>query len=115
MVEWTEIQMPTPKEELEYWSMYFHISLKIAGGGTGILFISTKGDVHKYVMQIMFLVLNNIVEYVAALHGLRITITLEIKRLPIRGDSALVMNQMNKNWSRTNEKMDAYCMEIGKL
>ena len=33
----------------------------------------------------------------------------------VKGDSALVVNQVNKDWSRTSEKMDAYCMEIQKL
>ena len=30
-------------------------------------------------------------------------------------DSALVINQVNKDWSCTSEKMDAYCVEIRKL
>ncbi|XP_072146333.1 uncharacterized protein [Setaria viridis] len=107
--------MPSPKEELEYLSMYFDGSLKIKGGDAGILFISTKGDVLKYVLQIMFLVSNNAAEYEAALHRLRIVISLGIKSLLARGDSVLIVNQVNKDWSRTSEKMDAYCMEIRKL
>ena len=31
------------------------------------------------------------------------------------GDSALVINQINKDWSCTSEKMDAYYAEIRKL
>ena len=31
------------------------------------------------------------------------------------GDSALVMNQLNKDWNCTNEKMDTYCTVIRKL
>ena len=31
------------------------------------------------------------------------------------GDSALVINQVNKDWSCTSEKMDAYCAKIIKL
>ena len=30
-------------------------------------------------------------------------------------DSALVINQVNKDWSYSSEKMDAYCAEIRKL
>ncbi|XP_066333170.1 uncharacterized protein [Miscanthus floridulus] len=33
----------------------------------------------------------------------------------VYGDSALVINQINKDWSCTSEKMDAYCAEIRKL
>ncbi|CAO2152071.1 unnamed protein product [Urochloa humidicola] len=65
--------------------------------------------------KIMFPVLNNAAEYEAALHGLRLAVSLGIKRLMVRGDSALVVNQVNKDWSRTSEKMDAYCEEIHKI
>jgi len=30
-------------------------------------------------------------------------------------DSTLVINQLNKDWSCTNEKMDSYCAQIRKL
>jgi ribonuclease HI len=33
----------------------------------------------------------------------------------VYGDSALVINQLNKDWNCTNEKMDAYCTAIRKL
>lgn len=63
----------------------------------------------------MFKVLNNTEDYEVALHGLRITISLGIKHLIVRGYSTLVVNQVNKMWQRMNEKMDAYCTEICKL
>ena len=37
---------------------------------------------------------------------------LGVKRLYIYGDSALVINQLNKEWDTTHEKMDLYCNEI---
>ena len=33
----------------------------------------------------------------------------------VYGDSALVINLLNKDWSYSSEKMDAYCAEIRKL
>jgi len=33
----------------------------------------------------------------------------------VYGDSALVINQLNKDWSYNSEKMNAYCTEIRKL
>jgi hypothetical protein len=54
-------------------------------------------------------------EYEALLGGLRITIVLDIKRLDIRGDSQLVIDQVMKNTSCHNEKMEAYCAEVRKL
>ena len=54
-------------------------------------------------------------EYEACLHGLHIAIELGVKCLMVYGDSALVINQVNKDWSCSSEKMDAYCIEIRKL
>ena len=54
-------------------------------------------------------------EYEACLHGLRIAIELSVKRLMVYGDSTLAINQLNKDWSCSSEKMDAYCAEIRKL
>ena len=42
-------------------------------------------------------------------------IELGVKCLMVYGDFALVINQLNKGWSCSNEKMDAYCAEIRKL
>jgi ribonuclease HI len=40
---------------------------------------------------------------------------LGIKRLLVYGDSAVVINQVNKSWDRNKENMDAYCLEVHKL
>jgi len=59
--------------------MYFDSSLKLGGGGAGVLFISPKGEQLKYVFQILFEVSNNEAEYETLLHGLRLAISLGIK------------------------------------
>jgi len=76
--------------------MYFDGSLKLEGGGAGVLFISPKGEQLKYVLQILFEVSNNEAEYEALLHGLRLAISLGIKRLLVFGDSIIVVQQVNK-------------------
>jgi hypothetical protein len=40
---------------------------------------------------------------------------LGIKRLLVYGDSAVVINQVNKSWGRNKENMDAYYLEVHKL
>jgi hypothetical protein len=40
---------------------------------------------------------------------------LGIKWLLVYGDSAVVINQVNKSWDRNKENMDAYCLEVCKL
>ena len=71
--------------------MYFDGSLKLDGGGAGILFISPKGEQLKYVLQILFDVSNNEAKYEVLLHKLRLAISLGIKRLLVFGDSKLVV------------------------
>jgi ribonuclease HI len=115
MAEWWENQLPTPTERLEHWVMYFDGSLKLEGAGAGVLLISPKGEQLKYVLQIFWKVSNNEAKYEALLHGLRLAISLGIKRLLVYGDSAVVINQVNKSWDRNKENMDAYYLEVHKL
>jgi hypothetical protein len=77
--------------------------------------ISPTGEQLKYVLQIFWKVSNNKAEYKALLHGLRLAASLGIKRLLVYGDSAVVINQVNKSWERNKENMDAYCLEVRNL
>jgi ribonuclease HI len=115
MAEWRENQLPTPTERPEHWVMYFDGSLNLEGAGAGVPLISPTGEQLKYVLQIFWKVSNKEDEYEALLHGLRLTASLGIKRLLVYGNSAVVINQVNKSWDRNKEKMDAYCLEVHKL
>ena len=95
--------------------MYFDSALNIHGAGADILFITLTKDKLRYVLRIHFSASNNTVEYEACLHGLRIAVELDVKRIMVYGDSVLVINQLNKDWSCSSEKMDAYCAKIRKL
>jgi hypothetical protein len=53
MAEWRENQIPTPVDKPEHWTMHFDGSLKLDGGGVGVLFISPRGEQLKYVLQIL--------------------------------------------------------------
>ena len=96
LAEWRENQIPAPHNVPEHWEMYFDGSLKLDGGGAGVLLISPKGEQLKYVFQILFKISNNEVEYEALLHGLRLAVSLSIKRLLVYVDSLLVVQQVNK-------------------
>ena len=54
-------------------------------------------------------------EYEALVNGLRIAIELGIRRLDIQGDSQLVVNQVMKESSCHDTKMEAYCQEVRRL
>jgi ribonuclease HI len=115
MAEWRENQIPTPVDKPEHWTMYFDGSLKLDGGGAGVLFISPLGEQLKYVLQILWEVSNNEAEYEVLLHGLHLAISLGIKQLLVYGDSLLVVQQVNKEWDCNKETMDAYVQEVRKL
>jgi ribonuclease HI len=111
MAEWRENQVPTPVDKPEHWTTYFDGSLKLDGGGAGVLFISPRDEQLKYVLQILWEVSNN----EALLHGLRLVISLGIKRLLVYGDSLLIIQQVNKEWDCNKKMMDAYVQEVRKL
>jgi ribonuclease HI len=77
--------------------MYFNGSLKIDGARAGVLFISPNKDEFCDVLRLHFHTSNNTAEYEACLHGMRIAVELGVKRLYVYGDSALVINQLNKD------------------
>jgi ribonuclease HI len=92
MVEWTEMQTPPKKRELEYWTINFDGFLQLQGAGAGILVTSPTGEGFKYVLQMHFPASNNPAEYEALRHGLRITTALSIRRLEVLWDSLLIVN-----------------------
>jgi ribonuclease HI len=115
MSEWRENQLPTPTERPEHCVMYFDGSLKLEGAGARVLSISPKDEQLKNVLRIFWKVSNNEAEYEALLHGLRLAISLGIKRLLVYDDSAVVINQVNKSWEHKKENMDTYCLEVCKV
>ena len=115
IAEWIEIQEPIVATCPEHWVMYFDGALNINGVGAGILFITPTKDKLRYVLRIHFLASYNATEYEACLHGLCIAIELGVKCLMVYGDFALVINQVNKDWSCSSEKLDAYYAEMRKL
>ncbi|XP_066383265.1 uncharacterized protein [Miscanthus floridulus] len=115
IAEWMDMQTPILADHLEHWTMYFYGSLNLNSAGVGIYFISPLGDKLRYVLCIHFWASNNVMEYEAALHGLHIATELGVKHLMVYDDSTLIINQFNKDWSYTNEKMGAYYATIRKL
>jgi ribonuclease HI len=92
--------------------MYFDGSVMKTGAGAGLLFISPLGEHMRYVIRLHFPTSNNMVEYEALLSGLRIAIELAVKRLDARGDSQLVIDQVMKESSYHDPKMEAYCNAV---
>jgi ribonuclease HI len=69
----------------------------------------------RYAVRLHFPASNNMADYEALLCGLRIAIETGIKRLDVRGDSQLVIDQVMKNASCHDDKMEAYCNAVRGL
>ena len=85
------------------------------GAGAGLVFISPLGVHMRYMVRFHFPSSNNTAKYEALVNGLRIAIELGIRRLDVRDDSQLVINQVMKESSCHDAKMEAYCQEFRRL
>src|SRR3989337_1164985 len=104
------------KEADQEWIMYFDGAFSLQGAGAGVLLVAPTGEHLKYIIQMHFpreSSTNNTAEYEGLLAGLRIAADLGIKKLIIRGDSQLVVRQVNKDYQ--SPLMEAYVDEVRKL
>ena len=114
LAEWIEQQQPTEVHS-EHWTMFFDGSKMLNGSGAGVVLVSPRGDKLRYVLQIHFDSSNNEAEYEALLYGLRMAISLGVRRLMVYGDSDLVVNQVMKEWDVRSPAMTGYCNAVRKL
>jgi ribonuclease HI len=115
VAEWTEIQTPPSSIEHETWTMYFDSSVMKEGAGVGLVFISPFGVRMEYMVRLHFPASNKTTQYEGLINSLRITIELGIKRLEIRGNSELVVDQVMKDKNFVDPKMAAYCQVVRDL
>jgi ribonuclease HI len=115
VARWTDTQLPPPQIQAECWTLYFDSSVMKTGAGAGLLFVSPHGEHMWYAIRLHFPASNNMAEYEALLCGLKIAIEIGVKRLNVRGDSQLVIDQVMKNASCHDDKMEAYCKAVRAL
>src|SRR4051812_34968442 len=115
VADWTEAPEGTPVPEPEPWIMHFDGSKRYQGSGAGVTLKSPTGEELKYVLQIHFTATNNMAEYEALLHGLRIAKEIGIKHLICCGDSDLVAQQVAGTWKAKNSVMEAYRDEVDEI
>ena len=115
LVEWTEAPADTPVPEPEPWIMHFDGSKQRQGSGAGVTLKSPTGEELKYVLQIHFESTNNMAEYEALLHDLRIAKDIGIKHIVCCGDSDRVAQQVAGTWQARNSVMAAYREEVDEL
>ena len=95
--------------------MHFGSSKMRSGLGASIVLSSPKGDRLHYALQIHFAASNNVPEYEALVHGLRLAKELGIRRILCYGDSDLVVQQCSGEWDARNSNMASYRFLVQKL
>ena len=95
VAEWTGAELPKEYGAYSNWIMHFDVSKMLAGLGAGVVLTSPTGDMVQYVLQILYMDSNNAAEYEALLHGLRMVVSMGIRRLEVRGDLNLAISQIN--------------------
>jgi ribonuclease HI len=95
--------------------MHFDGSKLLHGSGAGMTLKSPKGDELSYVLQIHFPTTNNIAEYEALLHGLRVANEIGVQHIMCCRDSDLVAQQVIGTYKAQNEVMEAYRDEVDEM
>src|SRR3989337_2931234 len=96
--------------------MYFDGAFSLQGAGAGLLLVTPTEEHLKYMIQMHFpreKVANNTAEYEGLLASVRIAVDLGIRKLMVRGDSQLVVKQVNKDYQ--SPLLEAYVEEVRKL
>ena len=81
--------------------MYIDGAFSLQGTGAGVLLVAPTGEHLEYVIQMHFpreMSINNTAEYEGLLAGLGIAADLGVKNLIVRGNSQLVVKQINKDY-----------------
>ncbi|XP_066344461.1 uncharacterized protein [Miscanthus floridulus] len=86
VVEWMEVQLPTPDVTHEYWMLYFDGFVMVPGSGAGVVLISSDGSRLRYIIHLHFSASNNAMEYKALINGLCMAIELSATWLYVHGD-----------------------------
>src|SRR5438128_8332753 len=117
------MRMSAPSEEVDAdpsalalpWTMHFDGSFALKGAGAGVVLSSPTGETLKYIVRLDFKATNNMAEYEELLTGLHVTAALGVRRLVVKGDSQLVVNQVNKDYQCSDPMIAAYLAEVRKM
>jgi ribonuclease HI len=90
--DWGEHQYLPSAPDSTYWHMNFDGSKMLGDLGVGVVFTPPKGDKLQYMLQIHFRASNNVADYEALVHGLKLAKEISIRRILCFGDSDLVVH-----------------------
>src|SRR4051812_20774802 len=115
LVDWAETQYAPPGPGMECWRMHFDGSKMKSVLGAGVVLTSPRGDQPPYVLQIHFAASNNVVEYEALVHGIKLAKEIGIKRIMCFGDSDFVIQQVSGHWDALDANMALYRYHVQQI
>jgi ribonuclease HI len=95
--------------------MNFDGSKMLGGLGADVVLTSPKGGKLQYVLQMHFRASNNVAEYEALVHGLKLAKEIGIRRILCFGDSDLVVHQVSGEWDTKDANMASYRFYVQQL
>ena len=98
-----------------HWTLHFDGSKMYGGLGAGVVITSPKGDRLEYVLQIHFRASNNVAEYEALVHGIKVAKEIGIKRIICFSDSDLVIQQVSRHWDALDANMALYRFHVQQI
>jgi ribonuclease HI len=113
--DWGGHQYLPPAPDSAHWCMNFDGSKMLEGLGAGVVLTSPQGDKLQYVLQMHFRASNNIAEYEALVHGLKLAKEIGIWRILCFGDSDLVVHQVSGEWDAKDSNMASYRFYVQQL
>src|SRR4051812_20302908 len=115
LVDWAETRYAPPAPRVDHWRMHFDGSKMKSGLGAGVVLTSPKGDQLNYVLQIHFAASNNVAEYEALVHGIKLAKEIGIRNIECFGDSDLVVQQCAGSWDAKDANMARYRFLVQQL
>ncbi|KAL5567021.1 hypothetical protein UlMin_030185 [Ulmus minor] len=97
------------------WTLTVDGSSNVNGAGIGLVLTSPEGDLIQQAIRCGFKATNNEAEYEALIAGLNLAKDMGIKKLSIRSDSQLVVNQLLGSYQARDLKMASYLEHIKVL
>ena len=92
--------------------MYFDGSKTRMGLGAGIVLTSPMRGQLRYVLNIHFAASNNVAEYEAFVHGIKVAKQIGIRRIMCFGDLDLVIQQVSGHWDALDANMALYRFHV---
>ncbi|XP_048138577.1 uncharacterized protein LOC115743577 [Rhodamnia argentea] len=92
----------------EKWIMYFDGAINLSGSRTEAVLISPDGQHYPRAAKLLFSCTNNIANYEACILELQAAVEMEIRRLEVYGNSALIILRIEGKWKTRDPKLIPY-------